>query len=123
MASITLSQPTLYEPLSQQLVFLLLPAGREFQLQISGEFRNYAGGRVRLIKRAPRFRGVTFPAAVDKAGLATLESWAGLLVLYRDGLGNKLWCSYLSANSVASPNASSFTVPLALSQLTFSEVV
>lgn len=61
-----------------------------------GEFRRYAGGRTRLVTRTGDSQSVNVTAQyVTKANRATLDSWAGSLMLYRDGRGRLFFGSFL----------------------------
>lgn len=123
MVQVVTQQPTLYNPTTQQLLRLLLPSDRVFPWELPGEWREYANGNVRLIRTAGLRNGAEQDVYVDAAGLALLREWAGEVLLYRDGLGHRLWCAYLSANATPSPNGQRFTVPLALRRLTYTEAV
>ena len=121
MAAITLLQPCLYHPPSDRLLMLLFVGERTVAFQVPGQFRRYAGGRVRLIRQVGVSRGVSADYRVDAAGLTLLQQWASQLVLYRDGLGTKQWGSYLSASPSPGPDGRHFTVPIEFVELTYDE--
>jgi hypothetical protein len=124
MAQVTDVQPSLFHLGSQGLLRLLMPDGdREFVWEVPGQFRRYANGTVRLITQTGVRQAVDLSVAVDRAGLLLLRSWAGTVVLYRDGLGERTFCSYLEVNAEPSNSGRLYVVQLALQQLTYVETV
>lgn len=79
-----------------------------------GEFRTYAGGRVRLITKAGRGRTVQVSAAhTDRPTRERLNAWAGELLLLRDGRGRKMYGSYLELAAADQPGPGLCTVTFA----------
>lgn len=121
---ITLQQPTLLlESDRTRLLPLLMIGDRTLLDGVIAEVRRYANGSTRLVRRAGRARSVKLTVHVDAAGLAELRAFAGQLLLYRDGLGTKMWCTYTTVEYAPNVTGSRFTVPLVLDELTFSEAV
>jgi hypothetical protein len=72
---------------------------RGHHAETAGEFRPYAGGRIRVITSARKM--ATFPLTMQllsDADVALLESWQGQVVLLRDGEGRRVWGSYLAGD-------------------------
>jgi len=70
---------------------------RSHHAETAGEFRPYAGGRIRVITSARKT--ATFPLTMQllsDAEVALLESWQGQVVLLRDGAGRRVYGSYLA---------------------------
>lgn len=64
---------------------------------VIGEFRRFAGGRVRLITQSGTERGLA--VTVSRATRTTrelLDSWKGQTLLLRDGRGRLVFGSYLT---------------------------
>lgn len=124
MATVDMQQPSLLLGSDRtRLLRLLMTDKRTIGDSPVGDVRRYANGSTRLIKRAGRARGVELTVVVDLAGLEELRAFAGELVLYRDGLGTRMWCTFLPFEYEPFPDGQRFTVPLQLSELTFSEAV
>lgn len=124
MASIVLQQPTLLlEADRTRLLPLLMLGSRTITDGVIGEVRRYANGSTRLIRRAGRDQRVQLTVAVTAAQLADLRAFAGQLLLYRDGLGTSMWCTFLSLDVEPIQNGTLFSVDLDLAAVTFSEAV
>lgn len=126
MVAINLTQPTLHNPAAPDgadLVRLAFVGDREFPDELDGQVRTYANGARRLVRRAGRFRGVGTSYYVTPAQLATLKEWQGQVVLYRDGLGTRLWVVYLVTTARPSADGRRWTVPLDLQQVSYTEAV
>lgn len=125
MAKMTLDRPRLHNPSAPDAagIALLMVGGRLFAESRRGSVRRYANGRTRLILLAGVTRSVELTVYVSPAGLATLRAWEGVLLLYRDGLGTKMWGTYLGSPAEPNINGSAFEVPLRFTELTHSEEV
>lgn len=124
MASILLEQPTLLlESDRTRLLRLLMVGDRTLSDGVVAEVRRYANGSTRLVRRAGRNRSVELTVYVDRAGLEQLRGMAGQLLLYRDGLGSSLWCTFLDFEQEPNAVGQRYVVPLLLQELTFSEAV
>jgi hypothetical protein len=107
-----------------------LAAGRSFRLHdmrpvltIPGEYRRYANGRTRLIKRAGQLRQEeVLLKHLDQASVQQLESWAGELLLMRDPRGGRLWGSYLEVSPAPRPIGTA-DVTLTFVEVTHDEAV
>jgi hypothetical protein len=89
-----------------------------------GEIRAYANGRRRAILRSGQDRKIPLKADwVSRADRETLEQWAGQLLLVRDSLGRKLWCTYLDMTSSSNPLQDEATITLQLQEITHDEAV
>ena len=85
---------------------------------VRGGFRNYAGGRVRLITMPGRDRRVTVSARrIDRATREQLTAWAGQLLLLRDGRGRKMYGAFLEPSFTEQQG-----LPFCSAALTFVEV-
>lgn len=70
---------------------------RALAAQRDGEVRSYAGGRRRVITNART--AATFPLTLQwltTADVDQLMAWRGRLLLLRDGLGRRIFGTYLS---------------------------
>lgn len=125
MASIVLQQPTLLleSDRTRLLHLLMLGDARTLTDSVVGEVRRYANGTTRLIRRAGRDQRVQLTVAVDAARLEDLRVFAGQLLLYRDGHGTKMWCTFLPLEVNPIQNGRLFSVQLDLQAVTFSEAV
>ncbi len=63
----------------------------------SGEIRQYAGGRTRLVVKAgtPRTIALDLPE-LDRTQVTWLEGHVGQVVCVRDDRGRKIWAAYLT---------------------------
>ncbi len=126
MASILLERVwlTLASDTSQSLA-LLTTGDKSFVDAISGEVRSYAAGRERLITTPTRKIGVQVSVAIMPKEYATLNAWAGQVVLYRDENGTRLWSVYLGTpwKSLVTYGTSWRQVDLAIQAVTYSEAV
>lgn len=69
-----------------------LRSGRGQKWTNTVEARRYAGGRIRAVSVAGEMGEVTFPLSpVTGATVATLRSWKGVTVQYRDHRGQKFF--------------------------------
>lgn len=97
MASVSLNAIFIND-LSNPQDFLPLVYVRSFQKTpaVRGEFRDFAGGRVRLIRRAgkPLTWSITFGTTTQNQ-LAWLTDHAGRLLCFRDDRGGKMYGTYL----------------------------
>lgn len=123
MAAITLDRVWLLHPPSGASLALLFEGERQFADSKAGEVRAMVNGRLRAVTRPTRRRGVQVRVSTDSAGLAQLQSWVGQLVLYRDGLGNKLWGVYFDAPWQPHAAGQRRFVDLAVAEITHSEAV
>jgi hypothetical protein len=92
---------------------------------VYGEVRKYAGGRRRAISEAGQVRSVqiTFDVHNDRALVATLRSWAGQRLLYRDAHGRRMWCVFFRAPAKERILANLPEITLTLQEITFDEAV
>jgi hypothetical protein len=93
---------------------------------LDGAVRFYAGGRRRVITTANR--SATFPLTLQlltDADLTLLESWAGRVLLLRDGASRREWVTFLSCEveDLWDPEGTLHNVSLALSRIDFDESV
>lgn len=90
---------------------------------ITGEVRVYAGGRTRSVSRAGSRRQirVSFDVLDNRPQLATLRSWVGLTVLFRDPFGRKVYAVFYSVPAVERIPVDMPEVQLDLTGVTFSE--
>ena len=93
---------------------------------IAGEVRFYAGGRRRVITSANR--SATFPLTLQllsDADLDLLDSWAGRVLLLRDGAGRRVWGTFLALDveDFWDPEGTLHNVGLTFTELTYDEAV
>ena len=82
-----------------QSVHATYPA-RSHGSETAGEFRPYAGGRIRVITSARKT--ATFPLTMQlltDAQVVLLESWQGQIVLLRDGAGRRVYGAFLAGEA------------------------
>lgn len=93
-------------------------------LNLAGEFRPYAGGRIRMILRDGRGEvfSVTLPD-LDLDTIAWLKSNAGKTMCLRDDRGSKVFVGYLSVPVKHNSADKTGDVSLNLNEVTYSEVV
>jgi len=94
--------------------------------QRGGDFRIYAGGRVRVISTPGDVR--TFPVVmqnISDADLLLLDSWRGQVILLRDASGWRKWVSFLDLKWVDVPGAGGMLhdVSLVAQEVTYLEAV
>jgi hypothetical protein len=90
-----------------------------------GEVRRYAGGRLRIVRRAGilvRSISCTLPAC-SRAQIAWLESNVGQILCFRDDRGRKIWATYLSMPVDENQFNNEGNITLSLSEVTFTDVV
>lgn len=87
----------LTNPLTPDLTVHSPVADRKGAFTQGGDFRAYAGGRIRVITTATRTRTrlVTMQSLTDD-DLALVDAWAGQTLLLRDQWGLRQWVSYLA---------------------------
>lgn len=90
---------------------------------ITGEVRRLANGGRRAVSRAGRNSTAGASFSVLPAELQQLEQWAGRVMLYRDGLGNRLWCVYFGAPWTPTLDGRRRIVQLNLQGVTVQEAV
>ena len=92
---------------------------------VFGEVRRYAGGRDRSIVRKGRRRTfeLSFDAVGNRAQIATLRGWTGLVVLLRDPFGRKAYCVFYGSPLSERIPVDMPEVSLTLSEVTVSEAV
>ena len=90
-----------------------------------GQVRAYAGGRQRSVARAGARRTVPikFDVIANRPLLATLRSWKGVPVLYRDPRGRKLYAVFFDLTIEEHIAVEIAKVSLTLSEITITEVV
>jgi len=99
---------------------------RSHHKETDGEFRPYAGGRIRVITSARKT--ATFPLTMQLLSdddVALLESWQGQVVLLRDGAGRRVYGSYLAGDCEEFYDAAGTLSNMALTftAVTFNEAV
>ncbi len=100
--------------------------GKVLQIVQAGEFRNYAGGRTRLVVGSPlTYSQGLMLRAVPGADVTKLVQWTGKLLLFRDTYGLKMWGSYLTPSvtwtTLTSPKVADVT--FTFTAVTFDEGV
>ena len=93
---------------------------------LDGAVRFYAGGRARVITTANR--SAAFPLTLQllsDADLDLLASWAGRLLLLRDGAGRRTFGTFLSLDVTDywDPEGTLHDASLTFTELTYSEAV
>ena len=92
--------------------------------QGSGDVRTYAGGRQRSISRAGVRRTLPLePDWLTREQVATLRSWRGLTVLYRDPTGRKFYAVYHALRCSPYILNDMERASFVLTEITFSEAV
>lgn len=124
MTTLALVQPILHNPAEPDLLVRLLMVGdRDLPASVPGEVRRYANGVSRLVRGVGTRRGVNLTAGALPADLVVLTRWLGQPVLYRDGLGTRLWVVYLDATPSPVVGGRRSMVPLSFTEVTYREVV
>jgi hypothetical protein len=76
-------------------------ASKTYVDALDGEFRVYAAGRVRLVTTPLDARSITLVMrAVTDAQMLTLQTWRGLVLVYRDWTGEMQVGSYTTCTRV-----------------------
>lgn len=90
----------------------------------SGEVRQYAGGRTRLVLKAgtPRNISLDLPE-LDRTQVTWLESHVGQIVLVRDDRGRKIWAAYITAGVDETQGDTTASAGISLTEVSFTEVV
>jgi hypothetical protein len=89
-----------------------------------GEVRQYAGGRLRIVRKAGLRRAISCSLPeCSRDQIAFLEANVGQVMCFRDDRGRKIWATYLVAP--VSENAFNINgnVTLALNEVTHTDVV
>lgn len=124
-ASITLNSLSL-NVASDPSNYRLFPSMSSLEptLNLAGEFRPYAGGRIRMILRDGRGEvfNVTLPD-LSLDDIAWLKFNAGKTMCLRDDRGNKVFVGYLSVPIKHNSADKTGDVSLSLNEVTYSEVV
>lgn len=122
MATVVLERPVLSLASDPSQQIAAYTSDRTDSLAVPGEVRRMANGRLRVVTRAgsQQTLGVTF-RNLSPSEVATVRSWAGRVVLFRDVLGRKLYCTYLTADVVDYRDRSAQDVKVVLSEVSFSE--
>lgn len=124
MAQLQLQTVWLLDPTSPATALRLpMHGGRSFDDAMDGEVRVMAGGRLRAVTSVGRLRTAEVPVACWPDQYDVLTSWKGRTVLYRDGMGQKVWCVFFSTPWVPNGDARRRLVTLKLSEVTYSEAV
>lgn len=127
MAEIRLDRVWLLDPAdpgTPALAVLMAGTGRSFDSGVRGSVRRYANGTRRSVRQKGRDRGVEVPLHLTPAQHAQVEAWAdGRTLLYRDGLGNGLWCAAFAAPYEPTDDGRGRIVDLRLAEVTHSEAV
>jgi hypothetical protein len=109
--------------LSQYQSFSYMSA-LKVQTDQPGEVRRYAGGRMRIVRRAntvARLITCTLPQCT-RAQIAWLETNVGQLMCFRDDRGRKVWAAYLSMPVDENQYNTDGNITLALSEVTHTDV-
>lgn len=106
-----------------QSVKLLWDGDRQFPDGGDTEVRRYANGRGRAVSREGVLQSVSIPAYVTPEVHATLQSWRGRTLLYRDGLGSRWWCVITGQPWQPTLDGRRRRVDLVLAEVTHSEAV
>jgi hypothetical protein len=90
-----------------------------------GDVRWRANGRRVAVTRAGQKVSIplTFDVVADRALLAKIRSWEGVLLLYRDPRGRKAWCVFWQPDIEENVAVDVATVSLTLEELSYSEAV
>ena len=119
MASVTLYGVWL-APVSDLTDTLVLNGGTTAAgtVGVQGDFRRYAGGRVRLIRQAGQDESVAVSVShVSRTTREQLNAWAGETLLLRDGRGRLVFGTYLAVDATENPG-----LPYCDLSLTFTEI-
>lgn len=124
MATVVLTRPVLSLASDPSRQVAAHTSDRSDTLTVPGEVRRMANGRLRVVTRAgsQTTLGVTF-RNLTPADLATVRSWAGRVVLFRDVTGRKLYCTFLEVEVEDYRDRSGHDAKVVLSEVTFSEAV
>lgn len=125
MATVTLRGIYL-APIADLTDVLHLNAGVELSdgPDARAEGRRYAGGRVRLIGRVGKDRGLAVRARrIDRATREQLDEWAGVPLLLRDGRGRKVYGFYSAPQFTEQPGLPVCDVALTFVEISHDEAV
>lgn len=125
MASVTL-QGIYLAPVSDlsNVLHLNAGAGLSESSNARAEARAYAAGRIRRVKRVGKDRTLALTARrIDRTTREQLDSWAGELLLLRDGRGRKVYGFYAQPQFAEQPGLPVCDVSLAFVQVTHDEAV
>lgn len=123
MASVTLADSWFHLASDPDTYVKMVLTGESDQAARPVETRRYAGGRVRVITRpgVKKELGLNFELA-DRADLATLESWIGEEVMFRDVFGRLIVGVYgmVSSDEIRGAEVDVVNINLTLSEVTYS---
>lgn len=89
-----------------------------------GDVRRYAGGRMRIIRKAGISRAISLSLpACTRAQITFLEANVGQIVCVRDDRGRKIWATYLAVPVDENSFELTGNVSLALSEVTATDIV
>lgn len=124
MASVTLDRIWIQDPAVPDAGLpLLRKGGRTFERDISGEVRRYATGILRSVSTVGYAFGAEFTASVNREELERLFTFQGKTILYRDGLGHKVFGVFYRVPYVPSNDGQEYTVNLKIKAVTYFENV
>lgn len=124
MAAVALTRAVLSLASDPSVSLAFYTSSRSDQRSKPGEVRRRANGRLQAVSQVGRRQvlGVTArnltPAQVD-----TLESWAGVPVLFRDAWGRKTYGVFFAISPSDYADRSGHDVQFTLEQVSFSEAV
>jgi hypothetical protein len=100
-------------------------ADRSGSRSVPGEVRTYAGGRRRAVVAEGVTGSVPFRLrSVPSADIATLESWFGQLIRWRDHRGQKFYGTFFSVErSERKDMIDLYDLSLTLEEMTYTEEV
>lgn len=94
---------------------------------LDGDFRKYAGNRVRLVTTAAVARTIPITLrTLTKQQAIQIERWAGTTLLFRDSYGTRLFGSYIQPQRLHIPRTSHGTlidIAIQLQNVTYSDAV
>lgn len=92
--------------------------------QVDGEVRAYAGGRLRVIRRATQRRTLKVTLRyVPLADIDTLRGWAGDVLMVRDKRGRKMFGTFFSSQVSDLKGLTYADVTLEFQQVSYTEAV
>lgn len=124
MASVTLDRAFLSLAADPSKYVRVVTSDRAEVQAAPGEVRRMANGRLRVVSRAGNARtvGATL-RTLSAADVATVRSWLGSVVLFRDVWGRKVYGAFFEVDVVDAKDRSGQDVKLTLAEVTFSEAV